>query len=111
MKYFALAFLALQNAALTMVSSYATHRQDVPAFLKNSAVVMSEVVKFIISLMVIFYQEGFSVRDFLQSLKENLIDQPMECLKVSVPAVIYFLQNLLLFCAVANLPPTVYQVS
>ena len=110
MKYISLAFLALQKPPLIMLTRFATTR-DAPGFLKNSAVVMSEIVKFIICLFMIIYDEGFSMSGFLQNIKKNIVDQPMEFLKVSVPAVIYFLQNLLQFYAIANLPATVYQVS
>ena len=108
-KYIWLALLAIQNAALTLTSSYATNRKG-PAFLKGSVVVMSEVVKLVMSLIMIFYAEGFSVRAFLGSIKENIIDQPMDCLKVAIPSAVYFLQNILLLYAVSNLPATVYQV-
>lgn len=55
-------------------------------------------------------QEG-SVSRWLQHLNENIIQQPWDCLKISVPSVVYILQNNLLYLAVSNLEAATFQVS
>jgi UDP-sugar transporter A1/2/3 len=78
--------------------------------MSTTAVIMSEVLKFLACFLIIFIKEG-SLRAFLSHLNENIIKQPMDCIKISVPSIIYTLQNNLLFVAVSNLDAAVFQVS
>jgi len=79
-------------------------------FLSTTAVVAAEFFKTVGCLVIIFCQEG-NLRRFLQHLNTNIIQQPLDCLKISVPAIIYVLQNNLLYVAVSNLDASTYQVS
>ena len=56
------------------------------------------------------FQEG-SVFNWLRHLHQNLIMDPMDNVKVSVPSLVYVLQNNLQFLAVSNLDAATYQVS
>jgi len=42
---------------------------------------------------------------------QNIIQQPLDCLKISVPAVIYVIQNNLLYVAISHLDASTYQVT
>ena len=110
LKYISLVLLTLQNAVLILVMRYATTRAG-EMFLKTSSVVMAELLKCIISLSVIFYVDArLSVPRFLEHLNDNIIRQPVDCLKIAIPSVIYMLQNNLLYIAVSNLEAATYQV-
>jgi len=111
LKYVSLVLLALQNAILILVMRYAT-TQPGEMFLKTSSVVMAEVFKCGLSLAVIFYAEAhLSMAKFIQHMNENIVQQPLDCLKIAVPSVIYMLQNNLLYIAVSNLEAATYQVT
>lgn len=45
------------------------------------------------------------------SLKENVLGSPKELLKLSVPSVVYAVQNNMAFLALSNLDAAVYQVT
>ena len=108
LKYFSLVCLAVQNTVLILTMRYVrTQKGDM--FMATTAVIMSETLKVIASLAIILYLEG-SVKKWLQHLNDNIIKQPMDCVKVSVPSIIYVLQNNLLYVAVSNLDAATYQV-
>jgi len=45
------------------------------------------------------------------SFKENIFDHPTDCLKISVPALLYLVQNSLLYVALSNLSAPLFQVT
>jgi hypothetical protein len=55
-----------------------------------------------------FQEQRFS--RFLHHLHENIVLQPVDFLKVSVPSIIYVFQNNLLYVAVSNLEAATFQV-
>lgn len=109
LKYLSLFLLTAQNAMVILVTRYVRTRGG-DMFLATSAVIMSEVLKFSTSLLIIFYQQG-SFRRFLHYLHENLVLQPGDCLKVSVPSLVYTLQNNLLYISLSNLDAATFQVT
>ncbi|XP_014779820.1 UDP-galactose translocator isoform X1 [Octopus bimaculoides] len=109
MKYISLISLTLQNALLALVMRYVRTRPG-DLFMSTTAVIMSEILKFVTCLVFIFIQEG-SVSNWLRHLNENIIKQPIDCMKVSIPSLVYTLQNNLLYVAVSNLDAATYQVT
>ncbi|XP_076469289.1 UDP-galactose translocator-like [Babylonia areolata] len=109
LKFVSLVLLTLQNAALILVMRYVRTRVG-DMFFATSAVVMSEFFKLLTSLAIILYQEK-RVDLWLKHLYENIVLQPMDCLKVSVPSFVYVLQNNLLYIAVSNLEAATFQVT
>ena len=109
LKYVSLLLLTIQNALLILVMRYVRTRAG-DMFLSTSAVVMSEMLKFVACLIIIFIEEGSLLR-WKNHLYENIILQPMDCLKISVPSIVYTLQNNLLYLAVSNLEAATFQVS
>ncbi|XP_046357850.2 UDP-galactose translocator-like [Haliotis rufescens] len=109
LKYFSLVCLTLQNALLILVMRYVRTRTG-DMFMATTAVILSEVLKFSSCLLLILFQEG-SLKRFLQRLHEDIFQQPLDCLKVSVPSFIYTLQNNLLYVAVSNLDAATFQVT
>ena len=48
---------------------------------------------------------------FWQKLYRDIILEPVDCLKVCVPSLVYVIQNNLLYIALSNLDAVTYQVS
>lgn len=57
----------------------------------------------------LFHQHGCSFNNMIQQFKIDMT--PMELLKVSIPSVIYSIQNNILYYALSNLDGTVFQVA
>ena len=110
MKYISLLLLMLQNAALALTMRYSRTRQVDDLYLTTTTVVMGELMKVSVSLFILLSQEGYSVTRLAANLNENIIQQPLDCLKISVPSFIYMLQNNLLYVAISNLDAATYQV-
>lgn len=110
LKRVSLIVLTLQNVSLILVMRYVRIRPG-ERFYSTTAVVMSELTKLVICLTVIFKQEGYNVQKFLQFIINNTRHDMLDCLKVSVPSLVYVLQNILLYTAVSNLDAATFQVS
>jgi UDP-sugar transporter A1/2/3 len=110
LKYVSLVLLVVQNVLLVMSVRYSrVHTVDGVAYISSTAVVMSEVVKLLVSLAgeYLWYLKAG------ESLVARVRDEmwSVDMLKLSVPGVLYTVQNNLLFVALSNLSIGVYQVS
>ncbi|CAG0898792.1 unnamed protein product [Darwinula stevensoni] len=109
MKTVSVISLTVQNAALGICMRYSRVR-DVKLYIIATAVLMSEVVKCLASLFMVYRDEGDLFR-WKRALKLTIIDDPINTLKVGVPSLIYVIQNNLLYVASSNLDVAVYQVT
>ena len=99
----------MQNAVLIVSMRYSrTLSGDM--FFTTTAVVLSESLKMITSLAIIFYQKK-NLSAYVQHLHESIIVNWQDTLKMSIPAIVYALQNNLQYVAVSNLGAAVFQVT
>lgn len=61
-------------------------------------------------LLIILAEKG-NIRDWLQQLYSTIIGQPLDTLKLSVPALLYTVQNNLQYVAISNLDAATFQVT
>ena len=108
LRYISLVILALQNATLVLLMRYA-RTQPGDQFFATTAVFMSEVLKLIACLFIIAIAEG-GVSGLIAEFNKNIINAPLDTMKVAVPGLIYTIQNNLLYVAVSNLPAATFQV-
>lgn len=109
LKYLSLVLLTAQNAVFILSMRYVRTRAG-DLFFTTTAVILQESIKCLISLIIILVKEG-SLKLWLQHLNDNIIKQPLDCLKISVPSLVYTLQNNLIFIGVSNLDAAVFQVT
>lgn len=118
--------LAVQNAALAIVMHYS--RISTPpelSYSPASAVLLNEILKGAISFIMALYNTATSSSDFprytspqspLKKLSNVFssvcsdIFSP-DCWKLSIPAILYVVQNSLQFVAISNLPVATFQVT
>ncbi|KII88411.1 hypothetical protein PLICRDRAFT_110757 [Plicaturopsis crispa FD-325 SS-3] len=102
LKYISLVTLAVQNSLLTIIMHYS--RVSTPpsrAYSAATAVLMNELLKGSISLAIAFTRiEPFPMEVF-----------SADCWKLSIPAILYVIQNNLQFVAASNLEAATFQVS
>ncbi|KAJ7578495.1 nucleotide-sugar transporter-domain-containing protein [Mycena floridula] len=130
LKYLSLVTLAVQNAALSIVMHYS--RVSTPsshAYSPASAVLLSELLKGSISFIIALarVREVAEIPWHQKSLWGVLCSLPYpwtapfwdlcgdifspDCWKLSIPAILYVVQNSLQFVAVSNLPVASFQVT
>uniref|UniRef100_A0A158QH25 UDP-galactose translocator n=1 Tax=Rodentolepis nana TaxID=102285 RepID=A0A158QH25_RODNA len=111
LRYASLVFLTLQNVVVVLMSRY-VRSQPGDMFIASTAVAMSEIVKFVVCLgLVWFMEEKGSIRGFLSNIRRNLLSDWRDNLLIGVPGVIYAIQNNLIYVAVSHLNPSVFQVT
>ncbi|KAH9842741.1 nucleotide-sugar transporter-domain-containing protein [Rhodofomes roseus] len=123
LKYVSLVTLAVQNALLTLIMHYSrVSAAPSETYSAAAAVLMTELLKGSISLLV-----AFSRLDCTGSSPASSLWNPRtlfyrfrrlgkevfrpDCWKLSIPAILYVIQNNLQFVAVSNLEAATFQVS
>lgn len=101
LKYLSLITLTIQNAALSLTMRAA--RTQTNQFSAPVAVTISEVLKLVTCIILIWYEQQFSLRRAFESFKSQVIDNYMDTLKVAVPSFVYYVQNNLLYVGSTHL--------
>ncbi|XP_027710857.1 CMP-sialic acid transporter isoform X2 [Vombatus ursinus] len=107
-KLYCLTVMTLVAAAYIIALRY-TRTTDKELYFSTTAVCISEVIKLLLSVGILAKETG-SVGRFKTSLKENVLGSPKELMKLSVPSLVYAVQNNMAFLALSNLDAAVYQV-
>ena len=107
LKYISLVTLTFQNTLLIISMRYSRLTEG-DMYITTTAVVFSEFAKMVVCLFIILNEQR---SNFLSHLYEAIIVDWRDTLKMSVPAIVYMLQNNLQYVAVSNLEAAVFQVS
>ncbi|NXS00663.1 S35A1 protein, partial [Oxylabes madagascariensis] len=108
-KLYCLTVMTLVAATYTVALRY-TRTVETELYFSTTAVCVAEVIKLFLSVGILAKETG-SLTRLITSLKENVFGSPKELLKLSVPSVVYALQNNMAFVALSNLDAAVYQVT
>ena len=107
-KYLALAVLVLQNTFLVVFMRY-SRTEEGPKYASSTAVVCMECLKFITCIFVTIYQHG-NIKNALNEMYTEIVQRPNEIMKISIPALLYVVQNNLLYYALSHLDTPTFQV-
>jgi UDP-sugar transporter A1/2/3 len=108
MKHVSLIALTFQNVASILLLRYVRTTPG-PRFINSTAVFTSEIQKTILSICLLFHEER-NVITGLKSMYNTIIRQPKDTFKTGIPALLYTLQNNLLFISISNLDAATFQV-
>jgi UDP-sugar transporter A1/2/3 len=109
-KLIALVVLVVQNASQVLVMRYSRiAAPSGPPYLASTAVLMGEFMKLFVCLYLTWQEHGMAGTQDLLHL--HIVKNRLETLKLLVPAALYTLQNNLLYIAVSNLDPAIFQVT
>ncbi|KAI9089592.1 nucleotide-sugar transporter-domain-containing protein [Phlyctochytrium arcticum] len=113
LKWISLMILVVQNSALTIVMSYSRKKRgpNTLPYIVSTAVVMSELLKFAVCATIYIREMDKQGRFSLENLWSDLFGPSSHWKKMTVPAVLYFIQNNLQYLAVQYLDPATFQVT
>ena len=112
LKYVSLTVLVLQTTAVVLVLRYSRAvPQSGPRYLASTTIVISELLKILTCLFILYYDCGWSVICLSKVLYHEIWKKKMETLKLIVPAGLYTVQNNLLFLALSILDAATYQMT
>nr|CDJ83739.1 Nucleotide-sugar transporter domain containing protein [Haemonchus contortus] len=109
-KYAGLVLLTMQQASMPLLARYTRYRSESDVFFTTVNVFMMEVVK-LLTCAAVITTSSKSLIKFLCELKEAICDNPVETVKVCIPALIYTLQNNLYYIALSHLEATTFCVA
>lgn len=112
MKHVAFMMLVTQMVSMTFlvrISRTANNNESVASgmYISSTAVFCTELVKLVTCSVVIFFQTDGRL---LATVYHHIIETPWEVAKLSVPSLLYTVQNNLLYVILSNLDAATYQV-
>jgi UDP-sugar transporter A1/2/3 len=115
-KWVSLILLVFQTTFLVLIIKYSRIQSSSGSgsnsnngpYLISTVIVMSEVLKVIISISGIWFQSNSTKETFTSILTEL---RSLDTLRIAIPGLLYLIQNNLLFIALSNLEAAVYQVT
>ncbi|KAI2805418.1 hypothetical protein RDWZM_008692 [Blomia tropicalis] len=109
LKYVSLVTLTIQNASLALFMRAA--RTQTELFITSSAVIMAELMKLLTCLVMVYRDEGNNFRRTWNVLEKTVVKDPLDTLKVAVPAIVYYVQNNLIYVGATHLDAATAQVT
>ena len=109
-KYLSLLLLIAQNTSLVLIMRYSRTEHGEKVYLASTAVFLTEILKFTICMLVVSYNSGFDFFTIADTLHTEIISKAHETVKLSIPSILYTIQNNLLFVALSHLDAATFQV-
>lgn len=108
-RLFLLCLMVIQNSSVVLVGRYTRDSKTADdLYVVNHLLIVCETMKFIFSNILEYKVTNGKL---VQSIKENIIDVPIDALKITIPSMLYLLQNTLLYVALSNLSAPMFQVT
>ena len=110
-KWIALVCLIVQNSGLALAMRYTMVYGGPERYLSSTAVLFAEVLKLIISVTLCYIVDcDAKFSKFLETCKEEFIVNKGDWLKLTIPSLLYTLQNSLQYFSMSQLSAPVFQV-
>ncbi|KAJ8008920.1 hypothetical protein DPEC_G00083430 [Dallia pectoralis] len=109
-KVYCLSVMTLVAATYTVVLRYTRTISSTTMYFSTTAVCITEVIKLFLSMGMLTKEAG-SFSRLKATIVQHVFKSPKELLKLSVPSVVYAIQNNMAFIALSNLDAAVYQVT
>lgn len=108
-RFLLLAAMVLQNSSTVLVGRHS--RASVPEselYVVNHLILVTELAKWILSCWLEHKASGGKL---VKSIQTHVVGNPVDCLKIILPSLLYLVQNSLLYVALSNLSAPLFQVT
>lgn len=108
-KLFLLFMMTAQNSSVVLITRYT--RAGVTAadsYVINDLVMITEVGKLVLAAA---FEYNHTNGGLIRSVKENIIDRPLDFLRILIPSLLYLVQNSVMYIAISNLTAPMFQVT
>ncbi|KAI6224497.1 hypothetical protein M3Y99_01390800 [Aphelenchoides fujianensis] len=105
-----LVWLTVQNSVHTLLIRYSRAREVDAMFFSSVAVFSMEVLKMAVCLLVVVYESSGFVSG-MRVLRKQVVDSPGDTLKTCIPAMLYTLQNNLVYVAASHLDAATFMLT
>lgn len=103
--------LVVQNTSVVLAMKYSREKRSGPLYAASTIVFLTELGKFLVSFAVMTYAEfSGSPLKALEFIHAEAIVPWKHSLRLAVPALIYVVQNNILYYAISLLSPAVFQI-
>lgn len=109
-KYLSLLILVGQNTALVLTMRYSRIEHGVKVYLASTVVFLTEILKLAICTFIVSYNLNFDILEVANTLHTEIFRKYKETAKLSIPSILYTIQNNLLFVALSHLDAATFQV-
>lgn len=106
-KLMLLILMVVQNSSVVLIGRHT--RSSVPKdqlYIVSHFIVVAEFTKLILSAIL----EHVNYKPICTSINQHILARPLDFLRISVPALLYLVQNSLLYVALSNLSAPLFQV-
>jgi len=106
-KLMLLILMVVQNSSVVLVGRHT--RSSMPKdqlYIVSHFIVVAEFTKLVLSAIL----EHLNYKPICTSINQHIIARPLDFLRISVPALLYLVQNSLLYVALSNLSAPLFQV-
>ena len=112
LKYVCLFTLVIQTSTIVLALRYSrkTSSTSGQIYLSSTAVVVSEVMKILACIFFLLREANNDLDHLKKNMKEQIFQNWTDNIKLTVPAILYTIQNNLLFLALSYLDAATYQV-
>ena len=112
LKKLSLALLCCQNGCTPLIMRWAMTSQNAEErFDTSQTVLVGEIIKVFLSILILYNEGGSSVNVLRFTMRSEILQKPNDTMKLAIPAILYYIQNVCMQLASANLPAAVFQVS
>lgn len=108
-RLFLLFMMTAQNSSVVLVSRYTRAGvADEDLFVINDLVMIVEIGKMVLASALEYNATNGGL---MNSVKDNIIDRPVDFLRILIPSLLYLVQNSVLYVAISNLTAPLFQVT
>ncbi|CAD5230013.1 unnamed protein product [Bursaphelenchus okinawaensis] len=109
-RYASLTILVVQFSSYVLVMKYANEIPNHKKYARSSVVLFTELIKLAITT-VLYFMSCKSTLKFFRGLRYHFVYDFVDTIKVGIPAIIYTIQNYLLYLAIEHIDSTTYLVT